>query len=110
MAFNIEVDNKCKFQVRFTSKDQKGVDRLGTFFISAYKLPTDEFKTRMEACNLVYADFLATVVFDWEDVRDGDGVPVEFSLDALDKLCKIPGMAHLIWKLYSVESAVKEKN
>lgn len=110
MAFNIEISDTARFTVKFTSKDEKGVEKTSSFDLTAERLDVEAFKTTLEAVGGVYADFMAAVVKDWEGVRDGSGTPVEYSEAALRSICKIAGLSSLMFKAYCAETAVKEKN
>ncbi len=111
MAFNIEISDTVRFTVRFSTKDEKGVEKPASFDLIARRLDVDEYKDALaNETSITFADFLATVVEGWEGVRDGSGTPVEFSEPALRRLCKVPGLASLIFKAYGTEVSVKEKN
>ena len=54
--------------------------------------------------------FITDIATGWTGVNDGAGKPVEFTADALAKVCRVPGMATLIFKAYTAEVGAKEKN
>lgn len=111
MAFNIEISDTVRFTVRFTTRDGAGVEKPASFDLIARRLDTDEYKEALATeTSVTFADFLANVVEGWDGVRDGNGNPVEFSADALRKLCRVPGLASLMFKAYGLEVSVKEKN
>ena len=111
MAFNIEISDTVRFTVRFTTKDGAGVEKPASFDLIARRLDVDEYKDALaQETSVTFADFLASVVQGWDGVRDGSGAPVEFTPDGLRKLCKVPGLASLMFKTYGAEVAVKEKN
>jgi len=110
MAFNIEISDTSRFTVKFTAKDDKGVEKTSSFDLIAQRLDVESFKTTLETVGGIYADFMVAVVKGWEGVRDGNGTPVEFSEAALRSICKIAGMSSLMFKAYCAETAVKEKN
>lgn len=111
MAFNIEISDTVRFTVKFNVKDGAGVEKPASFDLIAKRLDVDEYKEALASeTSVTFSDFLASVVTGWEGVRDGSGTPVEFSEDALRKLCKVPGLASLMFKCYGSEVSVKEKN
>jgi hypothetical protein len=111
MAFNIEISDTVKFTVRFTTKDASGTEKPASFDLIARRLDVDEYKDALASeTSVTFSDFLGTVVTGWEGVRDGAGTPVEFSQDGLRRLCKVPGLASLMFKTYGAEVSVKEKN
>ncbi len=109
MAFNIEISDTVKFAVKFNIKDGQGVDKPSSFDFIAARVDVDEYKDILEG-GTTFADFLARVGRGWDNVRDGNGAPVEYSEVSLRKICKIAGMATLMFKLYGVEVSAKEKN
>ena len=111
MAFNIEISDTVRFTVKFNVKDGAGVEKPASFDLIAKRLDVDEYKEALASeTSVTFSDFLASVVTGWEGVRDGRGTPVEFSVDALRKLCKVAGLASLMFKTYGSEVSVKEKN
>jgi hypothetical protein len=109
MAFNIEVADTVRFAVKFNIKDGAGVDKPSSFDFIAARVDVDEYKDILEG-GTTFADFLVRVGRGWDNVRDGNGTPVEYSEAALRKVCKIAGMATLMFKTYGVEVSAKEKN
>jgi hypothetical protein len=111
LAFNIEISDTVRFTVRFATKDAAGTEKPASFDLIAHRLDVDAYKEALESeTSVTFSDFLARVVTGWDGVRDGSGAPVEFTPDGLRKLCKVPGLASLIFKTYGAEVAVKEKN
>ena len=111
MAFNIEISDTVRFTVRFSTKDASGTEKPASFDLIARRLDVDEYKDALATeTSLTFSDFLCNVVEGWDGVRDGSGTPVEFSTDALRKLCRVPGLASLMFKCYGIEVSVKEKN
>ena len=111
MAFNIEISDTVRFTVRFSVKDETGSEKPASFDLIAHRLDVDEYKDALaQETSVTFSDFLCGVVTGWDGVRDGNGAPVDFSLDALRRLCKVPGLASLMFKSYGVEVSVKEKN
>lgn len=112
MAFNIEIDDKVTFKVKGTINNAAGKPVAFDFAITANRLDTDEFKAAIERGDgegsLI--GFITDVATGWAGVNDGAGKPVEFSADALGKVCRVPGMATLIFKAYTAEVGAKEKN
>lgn len=111
MAFNIEISDTVRFTVKFTTKDAAGTDKPASFDLIATRLDTDQYKAAIEGeTSVTFGDFLCRTVKDWDGVRDGQGQPVVFSETALRQLCKVPGLAVLMFRTYGAEVAVKEKN
>ena len=111
MAFNIEISDTVRFTVRFSVKDETGSEKPASFDLIANRLDVDAYKEALASeTSVTFSDFLARVVHGWENVRDGSGTPVPFSQDALARLCKVPGLASLMFKTYGAEVSVKEKN
>ena len=109
MAFNIEIADTVRFPVKFNVRDGKGVDAPSSFDFTAKRIDVEEYKNTL-GDGSTFADFLARVGLGWDNVRDGNGAPVEYSEANLRKVCNIAGMAALMFKTYGAEVAVKEKN
>lgn len=109
MAFNIEISDTARFAVKFNIRDGSGSDKPSSFDFIAHRVSVDDYKKALDEGG-TFADFLARVGINWEGVRDGNGTPVDYSEDALRRICNIPGMASLMFKLYGIEVSVKEKN
>lgn len=109
MAFNIEISDTARFTVKFSLRGGDGSDKPSSFEFLADRVSVDEYKQVLDEGG-TFADFLVRVGKGWEGVRDGNGTPVDYSEDALRKICNIPGLASLMFKLYGAEVSVKEKN
>lgn len=110
--FNIEIDDVVQFRVKGAMNTKDGVAKPFDFGLKCKRLDTDEFKaaTNAEDGEVTMADFMVRVTRDWLDVRDGSGKPVDFSEEALRTLCKVPGLASLMFRTYGIEAGAKEKN
>lgn len=109
---NIEIDDIVQFRVKGTMNTKDGVAKPFDFGLKCERLDTDAFKaaTNAEDGEVTMTDFMVRVTRGWLDVRDGSGTPVDFSEEAMRKLCKVPGLAYLMFRTYGVEAGAKEKN
>lgn len=108
---NIEIDDVVQFKVKGTMNGQDGTAKPFDFDLKCKRLDTDEYRAATSAdSELTMADFLSGVVIGWSGVRDGSGTPVEYSEASLRKLCKVPGLASLMFRTYGIEAGAKEKN
>lgn len=114
MSFNIEIEDKVSFKVKGFMNNAAGKPAAFDFAITARRLDTDEFKDSIERVGAdgdgSVAAFLSDIATGWHGVNDGAGKPVEYSAEAMDRLCKVPGMAALIFRAYMAEFGAKEKN
>ena len=108
--FCIEIEDRVKFKVRGSFNSADGTAKPFDFDVVATRLDVDAYKSAVSDTDATMADFLASVVIDWSGVRDGAGKPVDYSEDALRKVCQLPGMASLIFRTYGTEVGAKEKN
>lgn len=106
----IELEDRVKFKVRGSFNSADGTSKPFDFDLTARRLDVDAYKDAVSDTDTTMADFLASVVQDWSGVRDGSGAPVPYSGDALRKLCKVPGLASLMFRTYGLEVGAKEKN
>lgn len=73
----------------------------------AYAAFMDEIKNK----KMVDSQVVPRVMFDWADVVDPDNQPVQFTPDALARMCRVPGAASNIVKAWMESQAkVVEKN
>lgn len=108
--FCIEIEDTVKFKVRGAFNAADGTSKPFDFDITATRLDVDAYKAAVSNTDATLADFLAGVVKDWSGVRDGTGKPVDYSEDALRRICKLPGLASLMFRTYGTEVGAKEKN
>lgn len=107
---NIDIEDKVKFKVEGTMNTAGGTPKAFAFSLICERLGVDAYKERVGKDDSSFADFLASVVQGWEGVQDGEGTPVEFSEAGLRKLCKVPGLAQLMFVTYGLEAGAKQKN
>ena len=107
--FNIEISDTVRFPIKFNVRDGKGVEKPASFDFIARRIDTDDYKDVL-ADGTTLADFLVNVGLDWDNVRDGNGTPIDYSETALRNVCKIAGLASLMFKTYGIEVSAKEKN
>lgn len=111
MAIKIIVSNTVKFKVRGTIKDDAGIDQPFDFHLTCMRLDQDQVNDRLRADrDAPIVDFLATVIEDWQGVRDGEDRPLPYCDDALRQLCRIPGLPRVMLSTYLHEIGAKEKN
>lgn len=110
MAIKIVVSNKVGFKVKGSINNEQGSAEPFEFFIVAERLDTDRIEAVARNQEGSLADFLADVVVDWKGVKDEEGAAVEYSEESLRQLCKIPGLAGLIFQAYFAEVGAKAKN
>lgn len=111
MAIKIVVANKVTFKVRGTINGEDGRPEPFDFKLKCERLEQDAFRDLLQESNgQPIADFLVSVAEDWDGVRDEDNKPVPFSEEALRQLCRIQGVAHVMFAAYVSESGAKPKN
>ena len=108
MAFCIEISDTVRFTVKGSLKDETGAEKPFSFDLVATRLDADEYADAVSAGTL--RDFLLNVITGWHGLKAADGGAQDFSADALARLLKLPGMATLVFKAYSADVIVKEKN
>lgn len=109
MAIKITVSNKVGFKVKGSINNEAGTPEPFEFSVTAERLDTDAIQSATQSEGTL-VDFLASVVTDWKGVKDDDGTPVPYSEDALRQLCKIPGVAGVMFTAYFSEAGAKAKN
>lgn len=111
MAIKITVSNKVKFKVEGKLKGESGADEAFSFTLVCRRLDVDGLDERItQGGDAKVVDFLIDVTDDWLDVKDEAGKPVAYSEDAMRELCKIPGLAVLMFQTYLREVSAKAKN
>lgn len=109
-SIGFEISDKVRIPVKVVFKDGAGIEQERGFYLHAHRVDTEEFKNRLAAAENKYQLFLESVVFDWEPMRGGNWTPPPYSPDGLKELCKVPGMASVMFKGYSSECGAQEKN
>lgn len=111
MAIKIVISNTVRFKVKGTIKDESGVDQPFDFSLTCMRLDSEQIQSKLRSeSDASVVDFLVDVVEDWSGVRDADDKPLPFTEDNLRALCRIPGIASLIFRTYLIEVGAKEKN
>ncbi len=111
MAFKLHIAPKLKFKVRGTMKDESGTDQPFDFTLTAQRLDADTIRARLkDDAEASLADFLATVLEDWQGIKDADDQPLPFTDANLRAVCKVPGLAPLMFQTYFAEVGAKAKN
>ena len=108
MSICIVISDTVRFAVKGALRGQDGTQKPFDFELTARRLDTDAYQEAIASSSL--GDFLRGVVTDWHKVLDDAGEPVPFGASAFERLLRMPGMASHIFKVYSAEVAVKEKN
>lgn len=109
MAIKLTVSNKVGFKVKGSINNEAGIAEPFEFNLIADRLDTEAIQAVTQSDNTL-ADFLCSVVIDWKGVKDEDGAPVPYSEEALRHLCKIPGVAGVMFSTYFTEVGAKAKN
>lgn len=111
MAIKIIISDRVTFKVAGLYTDDLGAAQAFDFTLIAQRLTQDELKARTADGAGSILDFLQSVVQDWRGVMDGDGKPVDYSVDALRTLCNnVPGAALLAFNAYFEHVGAKAKN
>ena len=111
MSFKIVISDKIKFKVRGTIKDETGADQPFDFTILADRLDADTIRARLkDDAEASLADFLAQIIEDWQGIKDADDKPLPYTTANLAAVCKVPGIAALIFQTYFAEVGAKAKN
>lgn len=111
MAIKIVVSPTVKFKVKGTIKDGNGVDQPFDFSLTCKRLDAEQQGAlKDESGSIVYADFMAAVIEDWDGVKDGNDAVLPFTVENWHALAKVQGVAQLTWLTYMRESGAKEKN
>lgn len=109
MAIKIVVSNKVGFKIKGSLNNEAGTPEPFEFSVVAERLDTDAIQSATQNEGTL-VDFLASVITDWKGVKDEDGTVVPYSEEALRQLCKIPGVAGLMFSAYFTEAGAKAKN
>lgn len=111
MAITITVSDTVSFKVKGTINDAGGVSQPFDFKLTCARLDSDALDARVKAnSDETFVDFLTDVVEDWSGVRDAENKAIAYSVEALQQLCKIPGVARVAWIAYLTEVGAKTKN
>lgn len=111
MSFKLQIAAKLKFKVKGTIKDEAGIDQPFDFSLTAQRLDADTIRARLkDDADASIADFLASVVEDWQGVKDAEDQPLPFTDANLRAVCKVPGLAPLMFQTYFAEVGAKAKN
>lgn len=110
MSISIVISDTVKFKVKGSFKDGQGLDQPFDFSLTCKRLDADEIAARTSTPDTTFAEVLGTVIQDWHGVTGQDSKPVPYSADALKALCKLPGVAFLVYQTYMSEVGAKAKN
>lgn len=109
--FRLAIGNVVEIPVRFTVVDG-GRDRSFAFALLARRLPADELQRVSRDESTTVAEFLEANVSGWRDqtlVLDADGRPAAYSVDALQAMLLLPGLAGLVFTGYLEACGAKGK-
>ncbi|MCX8018549.1 MAG: hypothetical protein N2690_11715, partial [Rhodocyclaceae bacterium] len=88
-----------------------GVDQPFDFSLTCMRLDADQIQAKLRGeSDASVTDFLVDVVEDWAGVKDQDDKMLPYSDANFRALCRIPGLAALIFRTYLMEVGAKEKN
>ncbi|MCX8018548.1 MAG: hypothetical protein N2690_11710, partial [Rhodocyclaceae bacterium] len=88
-----------------------GVDQPFDFSLTCMRLDADQIQAKLRGeSDASVTDFLVDVVEDWAGVKDQDDKALPYSEANFRALCRIPGLAALIFRTYLMEVGAKEKN
>lgn len=111
MAIKIVISDHVKFKVKGSIKDDTGYDQPFDFWLTCQRLDMDQLAARRPAgAEVVFADFMASVITDWSGVTDEQGQPLPYTEAHWRELCRIPGIARLADETYTHEIVAKLKN
>jgi hypothetical protein len=111
MAIKIVISDTVGFKVKGTINDAAGVPQAFDFNLTAVRLDADQIQNKLKTeSEASVTDFLCDVIEGWGNVRDADDKQLPFSEANLRLLCKIPGVAGLVFRTYLSEVGAKEKN
>ena len=111
MAIKIIVSDTVGIKVKGTINDAAGVAQPFDFGLTCSRLDAETIHAKLnDNSGSTIIDFIAEVTSGWSGVRDADNAPLPYSEDNLRALCKIPGVAPVIFKTYLNEVGAKEKN
>lgn len=110
MAIKIVISNTVKFKVK-GSINEAGIDQPFNFGLTCSRLDSEQIQSKLRSdSDASLTDFLLEVIEDWEGVRGDDDKPLTFTDANLRALCRIPGIAALMFRTYIAEVGAKEKN
>ncbi len=108
--FNIEISDTVQFKVKGQLNTADGTSKPFDFDLKCKRLDTDAFKVALDDGDTTLTSFMTGVAIGWSGVRNGAGEEVAFSEEAFRTICRLPGLASLMFRIYGIEVGAKEKN
>ena len=113
MAYKLAISNIILTKVKGTYTDEAGSTKTFDFQLEQDRIDQDELQRSFAEKGESTSDFLKRVTKGWRHqklVLNEDGTPADFSAEALDCLCNIPGMGSHCFQAYLDQVLVKQKN
>lgn len=111
MAIKIIISDTVGFKVKGTINDAAGIAQPFDFGLTCIRLDADQIQVKLKSdSDASVTDFLCDVVSGWSGVKDADDKQIAYSEESLRQLCKIAGVAAVIFRAYLAEVGAKEKN
>lgn len=88
--------------------NEAGVALPFDFTLKCDRLPADQIRNLVEKSTIT--EVVRKVSRGWDAVTDDDGNAVPFSVEALDQLLNVPGMAKVCFDAYFEGCGAKAKN
>jgi hypothetical protein len=111
----LQLEDLVTIKVAGTYTDKAGTSQPFTFSATLDRLDIDAIQSAESDTGAVkISGFFAEHVKGWSGVKQADGkTDVEYSVEALQTLLRIPGLPHMMWLDYLQQVGVKgarEKN
>lgn len=111
MSIKIIISDTVGFKVKGSINDAAGVSQPFDFNLTAQRLDVEQIQTRIATdSDSSVTDFLASIVEGWSGVRGEDNEALAYNEANFRALCRIPGIAGLVFRTYLSEVGAKEKN
>jgi len=111
VAIKIVISDTVGFKVRGSINNESGIPQPFDFFLTCVRLDHDAIQTKLKSdSDASVIDFMVDVIESWVGVRDADDKPMDYTEAAYRKLCKIHGVAQVVFQTYLTEVGAKAKN
>jgi hypothetical protein len=112
MALKVVVANKVGIKVKGTTQDEDGREVPFEFVLLCNRLTNAEMKSVMSDQAESIAQFFEKQAYGWrgQTLVTDDGVPADFSLEALQTLFTIKSMDIVCWQAYITQAGANAKN
>lgn len=108
----LSISDNTEFLVKFTIKDGR-VAKPFAFTLFATRMTQSDITARLEEHDNKIKPFLTEVITGWKDQRlvlDDAGAPADFSLDGLDMMLNVMGVAQVVFNSYFKDCGAVSKN